>query len=261
MKAFRKKGFKEEKRMKQELKCDYCGMKGHIKEGCFELIGYPPWYKGPKGKNVNKMAANVGRIEQSAQQDTPFDQDGEAGKNGNVKPDSNLISAVVQEVIRAFQDKQGGASTSGKTNGMSNFADIISISNVATFNDIFLLTDNSHDKFNERGIRSVLLGYPFGTKGYRLYDLQKRKIFISKDVYFKEHIFPFIHLNGNMNEVKAKMNQLPLVETEILIDSDEDNGEKYCQIVQKDQVDPGNNKKDFQNETDLEVAIQEQTSQ
>uniref|UniRef100_A0A803MNL4 Uncharacterized protein n=1 Tax=Chenopodium quinoa TaxID=63459 RepID=A0A803MNL4_CHEQI len=68
------------------------------------------------------MAANVGRVEQSAQQDIPFDQDEESGRNGNVKPDSNLISAVVQEVMRVFQDKQGGASTSGKTNGMSNFA-------------------------------------------------------------------------------------------------------------------------------------------
>lgn len=52
--------------MKQELKCDHCGMRGHIKEGCFELIGYPLWYKGPKEKNVNKMAANVYRVEQSA---------------------------------------------------------------------------------------------------------------------------------------------------------------------------------------------------
>lgn len=46
---------------------------------------------------------------------------------------------------------------------------------------------------------------------------------MSKDVVFKENIFPFIHLNGNLNEVKAKMNQLPLVETEILVDSDEEN--------------------------------------
>ncbi|XP_056693607.1 uncharacterized protein [Spinacia oleracea] len=119
---FQKKDFREMKRIKQELKCDHCDMKGHTKDGCFKLIGYPDWFKGPKGKTVNKLAANVGRIEQGAQQDTPFDHDGEGGRTGNVKPDTNLISAVVQEVMKAFQDKQGGASTSGKTNGMSNFA-------------------------------------------------------------------------------------------------------------------------------------------
>lgn len=29
--------------------CSHCNMDGHIREGCFKLIGYPDWYK-PKSK-------------------------------------------------------------------------------------------------------------------------------------------------------------------------------------------------------------------
>ncbi len=36
-----------------------------------------------------------------------------------------------------------------------------------------------------------MLGYPFGTKGYRLLDLMTSQIFVSRDVIFHETIFPF----------------------------------------------------------------------
>ena len=50
---------------------------------------------------------------------------------------------------------------------------------------------NTHrTKFQPRS-RSVLLGYPPGIKGYKLYDVQNKQIFISKDVIFHEEIFPF----------------------------------------------------------------------
>ena len=36
-----------------------------------------------------------------------------------------------------------------------------------------------------------MLGYPFGTKGYRLLDLKTSQIFVSRDVLFHETILPF----------------------------------------------------------------------
>ncbi|XP_020547168.1 uncharacterized protein LOC110011437 [Sesamum indicum] len=30
---------------KRQLQCEHCKKKGHSKEGCFELIGFPDWYK------------------------------------------------------------------------------------------------------------------------------------------------------------------------------------------------------------------------
>ena len=47
------------------------------------------------------------------------------------------------------------------------------------------------DKFGPRAIKSVLMGYGTRQKGYKLYDLQNRVFFVSRDVVFNESIFPF----------------------------------------------------------------------
>ncbi|GJR48344.1 retrovirus-related pol polyprotein from transposon TNT 1-94 [Tanacetum coccineum] len=46
------------------------------------------------------------------------------------------------------------------------------------------------DKFANRGIKSVLIGYPVNQKGYKLYNWTK-EVFLSRDVVFEETIFPF----------------------------------------------------------------------
>lgn len=47
------------------------------------------------------------------------------------------------------------------------------------------------DKFSPRARKSVLIGYSETQKGYRLFDLDARKVFISRDVSFREQVFPF----------------------------------------------------------------------
>ncbi|KAM0060751.1 putative RNA-directed DNA polymerase [Helianthus debilis subsp. tardiflorus] len=46
-------------------------------------------------------------------------------------------------------------------------------------------------KFEIRGRPGVFMGYPSGTKGYKIYDLSNGKIIQSRDVKFAERVFPF----------------------------------------------------------------------
>ena len=52
------------------------------------------------------------------------------------------------------------------------------------------LLHNRH-KFTPRSKQCFMLGYPFGTKGYRPLDLKTSQIVVSRDVIFHETIFPF----------------------------------------------------------------------
>lgn len=47
------------------------------------------------------------------------------------------------------------------------------------------------DKFKPHAIPCVFLGYPFAEKGCKLYNLIFKSFFVSRDVLFHEHIFPF----------------------------------------------------------------------
>ncbi|XP_074291172.1 uncharacterized protein LOC141617945 [Silene latifolia] len=47
------------------------------------------------------------------------------------------------------------------------------------------------DKFASRSHRCVFVGYPFGKKGWEVYDIESKEFFVSRDVVFDETEFPF----------------------------------------------------------------------
>lgn len=95
------------KKQKMNKLCDHCGMRGHLKDECFKLVGYPEWYKNPKPKGVMRHAANITKQEE---QETPLD-DGSSGEGtSGSKKESDLISSVVQEVIKALNERQANNS-------------------------------------------------------------------------------------------------------------------------------------------------------
>ena len=49
------------------------------------------------------------------------------------------------------------------------------------------------DKFASHSHWCVFMGYPYGQKGWKVYDLETHEIFVSRDVTFFENQFPFHH--------------------------------------------------------------------
>ena len=72
------------------------------------------------------------------------------------------------------------------------------------------------DKFAARGIPCVFLGYPPANKGYRLLSLIDKHILISRDVTFKEHIFPY---NTQCQDGLTYMHPLPVSMPDKYVDS------------------------------------------
>lgn len=57
------------------------------------------------------------------------------------------------------------------------------------------------DKFASRSRKCVLIGYPSGTKGWRLFDIEQEEVLISRDVTFQEDTFPYADKNSEQTPV------------------------------------------------------------
>ncbi|XP_023753961.1 uncharacterized protein LOC111902344 [Lactuca sativa] len=59
---------------------------------------------------------------------------------------------------------------------------------------------NNRDKFMPRSKSCVFIGYPCGQKGYKVLDLQKKAISVSRDVKFIEDVFPLHRMSSFNNQ-------------------------------------------------------------
>lgn len=62
------------------------------------------------------------------------------------------------------------------------------------------------DKFGHRSRSCIFVGYPFGKKGWKVYDLEKEEFLVSRDVVFQENIFPFEKIENKEICLRAGVN-------------------------------------------------------
>ncbi|KAL2904103.1 Retrovirus-related Pol polyprotein from transposon TNT 1-94 [Bienertia sinuspersici] len=80
------------------------------------------------------------------------------------------------------------------------------------------------DKFDARGVLCVFLGYPQTQKGYKLLNLSTNVVFVSRDVKFFEHIYPYKLFHKNNNESHEVRYDVTLKESEMWSDHDCEGG-------------------------------------
>ncbi|KAL2920575.1 Retrovirus-related Pol polyprotein from transposon RE1 [Bienertia sinuspersici] len=122
--------YRESRSEKMKLRCDHCGKRGHLIKGCYELNGYPDWWKNPKPKGSGRFAGNVIKEEM---EDDPLADTYETGSSSS-RPNQELINTVVQEVVKMMNVKQGGR---GSSSQVGSFAGTLVVSNVSNILNYF----------------------------------------------------------------------------------------------------------------------------
>ncbi|KAH6807462.1 hypothetical protein C2S51_028570 [Perilla frutescens var. frutescens] len=112
--GFKKRLSKEEK---LKLKCGHCGGIGHENSECFELIGYPDWYKKFKQDRGKTRAHCVDHKDMASLKDENSSQSGD--------PSADMNKIIQEEVSRYLGNyfKKPGLSAGASSQTAANLVD------------------------------------------------------------------------------------------------------------------------------------------
>ncbi|XP_070054809.1 uncharacterized protein [Nicotiana tomentosiformis] len=133
------------KNKKLGLVCEYCGYKGHLKENCYKIIGYPPDFKSKKKGQFNprKPHANIANTDEDVSAKNQYQQ-------GNYFTEDQY-----KQLLSLLTKSTAGDNTSGFV-GSSNLAGTISLlSNAQSYNWIVDSGASHHITFCKNILESI----------------------------------------------------------------------------------------------------------
>ena len=94
---------------------------------------------------------------------------------------ARIINMLHTLVLNDFSPHEMLYNTSPDFNQLKVFGSLCYASTLST----------NRSKFHPRALKCVFIGFKKETKGYILLNIQSREIFVSRDVVFYEHVFPY----------------------------------------------------------------------
>ncbi|KAJ0779316.1 putative RNA-directed DNA polymerase [Helianthus annuus] len=187
------------KSLNQNLKCSHCNKVGHNIDKCFEIIGYPPWIKnkfsqGKKQIVSNNVVSDSSEVDKNVVSSLTVDQVSKLLSLLNQKSNEGPVSCNMSGFVN--KENPGDWTPSSVLNGRTPYEFIYgfkpSLDHLRVFGSLcFSTVLNNTDKFSSHANKCVFIGYSDEKKGYKLWNLDQKHVFYSRDVRFYESIFPF----------------------------------------------------------------------
>ncbi|CAI9102997.1 OLC1v1001404C1 [Oldenlandia corymbosa var. corymbosa] len=178
-----------DKAAKKLLKYDQCGMTGHLRSGCFKIIGYPDWFKDLK----DQRNSNAGRIT-AHMAETPTDV-----ALGNEKEESDDLMGMMNNIRRMEMELNRMIKGKGSEAELINYAYFLDFAASRLSDENHMASHRSQHQMKEK---KVFLS----VGGSRLFPFKNRRKFAVRTWPSLEKLSP-THSSGNIEVEEESLSE------------------------------------------------------